>query len=142
MLLSSATTSTLLPKFDLTISISVILALCAILSPILTAIINNIHHTKIRKMELQQDYYRETIFHQRELFENYLKCAGRCIQNSDLDALKDYGEYYFSALPYTAGKLRSDMIKANQLILKEEYKEASPILEEITSMISSTPPMQ
>ena len=34
------------------------------------------------------------------------------------------------------------MIKANQLILKEEYKEASPILEEITSMISSTPPMQ
>ena len=61
-----------MPKIDFTISISVILALCAIVSPIFTAIINNMHQTKIKKLELKQQEYRDTIIHQRDFFENYL----------------------------------------------------------------------
>ena len=45
-----------MPQIDLTVSISVILALVATVSPILTSIINNMHHTKIRKLELKQEH--------------------------------------------------------------------------------------
>lgn len=42
-------------SFDFTITVSVILAICALISPIITALINNRHHSKIRKLELQHD---------------------------------------------------------------------------------------
>lgn len=127
------------PEIDLSLSISVILALCAIVSPILVAIINNIHHTKIRKLEIQQDQYRNTILHQRDVFENYLKHAGRCIYFADSTALKDYGEFYFAALSYAPAELRGDMITANQLMLQDEWEEATPIIESIATKIHRNP---
>lgn len=127
------------PEIDLSLSISVILALCAIVSPILVAIINNIHHTKVRKLEIQQDQYRNTILHQRDVFENYLKHAGRCIYFADSTALKDYGEFYFAALSYAPAELRGDMITANQLMLQDEWEEATPIIESIATKIHRNP---
>lgn len=124
-----------MPKVDLTISISVILALCAIVSPIFTAIINNMHQTKIKKMELKQQEYRDTIIHQRDFFENYLKHAGRCIYYADSDALKDYGEHYFSALMYAPDDLKSDMIEANRLMLKDDWDNASILIEKLSTKI-------
>ena len=115
------------PEIDLSLSISVILALCAIVSPILVAIINNIHHTKVRKLEIQQDQYRNTILHQRDVFENYST------------ALKDYGEFYFAALSYAPAELRGDMITANQLMLQDEWEEATPIIESIATKIHRNP---
>lgn len=41
-----------MPKIDLTVSISVIVALCAIISPMLVAIINNRHALKVKEIEL------------------------------------------------------------------------------------------
>ena len=104
-----------MPKFDLTISISVILALCAIVSPIITCIIINIHQTKIRKLEL--------------------KHAGRCIYYADADALKDYGEHYYSALMYAPEDLKSDMIEANRLMLNDQWNDASVIIEKLSTKI-------
>lgn len=124
-----------MPKFDLTISISVIVALCAILSPILTAIINNRYQIKIKRMELSQQEYRDSVLYHRNVYENYLKHAGRCIYFADQEALKDYGEYYYSALMYAPHDLQSDMIKANWLMLEDKYDEASLIIETIAAKI-------
>lgn len=124
-----------MPKIDFTISISVILALCAIVSPIFTAIINNMHQTKIKKLELKQQEYRDTIIHQRDFFENYLKHAGRCIYYADSDALKDYGEHYFSALMYATDDLKADMIEANRLMLKDDWDNASVLIEKLSTKI-------
>ena len=128
-----------MPKIDLTISISVILALCAIVSPIITCIINNIHQTKIRKLELKRQEYVETIIHQREFFENYLKHAGRCIYYADTDALKDYGEHYYSALMYAPEDLKSDLIEANRLMLNDQWNDASVIIEKLSTKIHTIP---
>lgn len=122
-------------KIDLTVTISVIIALCAIVSPVLTAIINNWHQTKIKQLELKQQEYKNTIIHQREFFENYLKHAGRCIYYADSDALKDYGEHYFSALMYAPDDLKADMIEANQLMVKCDWDNASALIEELTAKI-------
>lgn len=123
-------------NFDLTVSISVILALAAIISPILTALINNRHHTKIRKMEMQQQTYENTILHKRTVFENYLKVAGKCIYYSDTSSLKEYGEFYFHALMYAPPELRNDMIAANQKMQNYDWEEASEIIEKISAKIS------
>lgn len=122
-------------KFDLTVSISVILALAAIISPILTAIINNIHHTKLKKMELKQQHFENTVMHEREIFENYLKHAGRCIYYADSNALKDYGEYYFNALLCAPPNLQKCMIEANEYMQKYDWTNASKKIEELSAMI-------
>lgn len=46
-----------MPKFDATLTISIVLAICALFAPSITAIINNRHHYKIRKLELCHDEY-------------------------------------------------------------------------------------
>lgn len=124
-----------MPKFDLTISISVIVALCAILSPILTAIINNRHQIKIKRMELSQQEHRDTTLYLRNVYESYLKHAGRCIYYADQDALKDYGEYYYSALMYAPPDIQADMIAANNLMLEDKFNEASVLIEKLTTKI-------
>lgn len=124
-----------MPNIDLTISISVIVALCAIISPILTTIINNRYQTKIRRMEHLQQEQKDTVLYQRNIYENYLKHAGRCIYYADREALKDYGEYYYAALMYAPYDIHSDMIKANNLMLEDKYDEASPLIEIIAAKL-------
>lgn len=86
-----------MPKIDLTVTVSIIIALCAIISPILTAIINNHHQLKLRKLELREKQYENTIVYQRSIFENYLRASGKCITHANPDALREYGEYYLIA---------------------------------------------
>lgn len=53
MILTSATFSQI--TFDSTITLSIVLALCALFAPSITALINNCHHYKLRKLELKND---------------------------------------------------------------------------------------
>ncbi len=98
-----------MPKIDLTITISVIVALCAIVSPIATAIINNRYQLSLKKIDMEQKHLESTILYRKSIFENYLKYAGRCISHADPNALKDYGEYYLLALLYAPSELHSEM---------------------------------
>lgn len=50
-----------MPQFDTTISITTLLAICAIVSPIFVAVINNIHSSKLRKLEIGQELRRQKI---------------------------------------------------------------------------------
>lgn len=67
-------------EFNLTVTISVIIALVALVSPIAVAIINNRYQARLRKMELQHDlevkqmdlYYSE----KKQAFDLFLKNAG------------------------------------------------------------------
>lgn len=43
-----------MPEIELSFTITAVIALVALVSPILVALINNSHHSKIRKMELQK----------------------------------------------------------------------------------------
>lgn len=78
---------------DVTWSITAIIAACSLISPILVAMINNRHHTKIRQMELSHDesmrqfeiYYAD----KKTAFSNFLNAAGRF--SSDKSDLELYG---------------------------------------------------
>lgn len=124
-----------MPKIDLTVTISVIVALCAIVSPIATAIINNRYQLKLRKMDIYQKTLENTMLYKRSIFENYLKYAGRCIFHSDVNALKDYGEYYLLALLYAPIELHTEMKEINVLMLEKHWSKASPLFEVLTPKI-------
>lgn len=123
------------PTLDLTITISVIVALSAIVSPIFTALINNLHDTKIKNLEVKQKEYENIVMYKRNLFERYLKHAGRCIYFSDIDASKDYGEYYFAALMCAPLEIHNEMVVINKHMQNGEFDKATELLELLTPKI-------
>lgn len=124
-----------MPKFDLTVTASVIIALCAIISPILTAIINNRHQFKILKMEAEQRQFENTIVYRRTIFENYLRFSGKCISHADAEALQAYGEYYLIALMYAPENIKHKMVTTHKLMIEHEWSDASVLYEQLAPMI-------
>lgn len=119
--------------FDATITISVIVSLCAIISPLLTALINNHHHTKIRKLELQQQRYQDTIIHRRSIFENYFRSAGQCFNFSSNDNIAEFGNWQCIAIMYAPPEFREQMIQINNLASRREWSQANALLEDLAS---------
>jgi len=94
-----------MPKLDLTISISVILAVCAIISPIATAIINNKHQINLKKLEYAHKVAETSLFYKRGIYEDYLRCVGKCFSSRTQEALQEYGKTYALALIYFPASL-------------------------------------
>lgn len=80
-------------KFDITWTITAIIAVSSFASPIAVAIINNMHHAKMRKMELEHDEYLRqlNIYYadKKTAFSNVLKAAGD--YSGDKQSLDKYG---------------------------------------------------
>lgn len=109
-----------MPQIDLTVTISVILALAAIVSPIATALINNAHHTKIRKMELEYEEKRNSREHVQKIFDSYLSNAGAYIRLPDGEHAAAYGSVANLAFCYAPEEARKTME-----ILESQIDEAN-----------------
>lgn len=125
------------PKIDLTISITTILAICAIIAPILTAIINNLYQIKIRKIELKYESHKSTTLHNRDIFEHYLSATGRYLYYDDAQSEISYGEAYFSALQLVPKNIRNQMVSINSHIIDGNIPEAIKELEIIAPILHS-----
>lgn len=128
--------TTSIVSLDATITISVIVALCAIISPVLTALINNCHHTKIRKLELQQQHYRDTVIHQRDIIENYFHAASQCFHTPIGETFSQYGNWHCIAVMYAPTELREQMIRINTLATDQKWKEATALLEDLANKMN------
>lgn len=117
--------------FNLTVTISAILGIAAVISPIATAIINNRYQLKLKKLELEQYHLDKTTYYVRSIFENYLRCAGKCINNGCRSTEEGYGEYYFLALVYAPSDISKDLIDVNSFIIDGDYHNATALLERL-----------
>ena len=124
-----------MPEIDLTVTVSVIIALCAIVSPILTAIINNRHQLKIKKLEMQERLYENTVTYQRKIFENYLIHLGKCLAFPASETEKEYGRHYLIALMYAPEDIQAKMININNLVRDNHWTLAAKACEELTPLI-------
>lgn len=122
-------------KIDPTFTIPSILAICAIISPILVALINNCHQTKIKKIELKQQEITNTLIHKRSILEEYLSTAGRCVHYNTEEALNKYGEIYAVALMFAPEYIQHEMKILDNLIRQCEYQEASKQLFQLAPRI-------
>ena len=105
-----------MPKLDLTVTISVILALCATITPSITTFLNNRHQLKMKKLELELQEKKELLFYRREVYENYLKYTMRCIHRDDNESAHLYDEYYALALIYFPSELTPVLMDINQCV--------------------------
>lgn len=83
-------------KIDSTITISILLAICALFAPSITALINNRHQYKIRKLELQYDFisHHSDLIYQNKysVYKSFLEEA------SKYTLFNDYAKNFTSVL--------------------------------------------
>lgn len=123
-------------KIDLTVSITAILGIAAIVSPIATAIINNRYQLKLKKLELEQNHLDKTTYYVRSIFENYLRCTGKCINHMIYETEANYGEYYFLALIYAPPNIADALISINTSIHDGDLASATSQLEQLKPQIA------
>lgn len=124
-----------MPKIDLTITISVVIAVCAIISPVITTLLNNHHVYKMKKLDLKRESEKSSYFYKRGVYEEYLKRAGKCVADANHDCMREYGETYLLALVYFPEELRPELIAINDYISKFSWKEARSALDGLAPKI-------
>ena len=110
-------------KFDLTITISVIVALSAIISPIIVAFINNNYQLKIKRLESYD-------IAKRNVFEQFSKAVGTYISYPDTRNKIDLGNAAYGLLPY----FKIDLYLFDNILNKSE-KEISDDIYTIIKML-------
>ncbi len=123
-----------MPKIDLTITVSVIVALAAVISPIFTAIINNHYQLKLKKIESKQKEYEQTILYKRNIFENYLRYLNEVAQHPTNEALSGYAQYYPLTYMYVSQEVQDKMSKVNHALNQSVHH--SGIIESVDSIIT------
>lgn len=89
-------------KIDASLTITGIIAFVALVSPIVTAIINNHYQIKIKQLELSERRYDESIRRKRELLEKYCQDLSKIIalQAGTDEILSEYASSYAKAILY------------------------------------------
>lgn len=122
-------------KLDLTVTITAILGIAAIISPIATAIINNRYQLKLKKLECQQKERENSFFYKRGIYEDYLKYTGKCITYPDKDVVHEYGEIYGLALIYFPENLLDDLENLDHMIKTSNSKEKTALFNKLAPKI-------
>lgn len=105
-------------KVDLTITISVIVALSAIVAPVIVAIINNHHQLKIKRLEINEKYVISS-------FQNYLSKLELCISINYGEVFNDYQYAYGEALLFASLRSKRLMKEIDECITHSNERNLS-----------------
>lgn len=108
-------------SFNLTITISVILAVVALIAPSITALINNKHIEKMKKMENNHEIHKNIVDRKISILEKYIESVGEVYISR-----KSYGANFSEIISYTT-------IYSQTLIYVSE--DSSKLMREIDSII-------
>lgn len=91
---------------------SLLIAVIAFVSPIITTLINNIHNAKIRGMELKAETDRQVLYKEIQIFEDALAALGRYASNYTVrsDSFSDSLGLLLKAYPYICDKDAAESI--------------------------------
>lgn len=96
-------------------TVTVVIAVVAIVSPILTAVINNCFQLKSKKIEIEEEHRQDTVNYQRIIFEDYLRQAAYRVKGTKNNIEDKYQEVYALALLYAPEEIQSQMVKIDTL---------------------------
>lgn len=120
-------------KFDLTVTISVIIACVGVVTPFVSAVVNNLFLLHMKKLEYRNKRYEDTVLHKREILENYARYLSSCIANPTPENISKYCEYHSVAYMYMPKESRPDMATVYHLILDNRYDDASNYVEKLST---------
>lgn len=109
-----------MPTLDLSFTITAIIAICALISPVATTLINNHHQKVMKKLEYEAQEKQRQITRKREIFEDYLCAAGACLQHATPESLVDYGRHSSLVLAYVPEDLQNDIRDLEECIMARD----------------------
>lgn len=125
-------------KYDFSLTITSIIAFCALISPIITAIINNLYNLKIKKIDLKNKHHEETTVYKRTILRNYISSIGKCISYCQAADMKEYGKYFPIALALVDDEEISNMmITLNALILDHKWTDSNKLVIKLIPKLKS-----
>ena len=104
-------------------------AIAAIIAPVLTALINNHHHYRMRKLELVQSEKIKAI-------QEYTEACSNCIQHPKGFEKSEYAKSYGKIFLYADKRYWKDIVAINQAIERENYTLASEKLASVCQSLS------
>lgn len=118
-------------KIDASLTITGIIAFVALLSPIVTAIINNRYQIKIRQLEISEKRYDESVCRKRELFEKYCQDLSKVIllQAANDDILSEYASSYAKAILYMSSEDVTSATDINYDIEEGDFEDAYRLMD-------------
>lgn len=119
-------------KLDTSLTITSIIAFVALISPVLTAIINNRYQIKMKQLEINEKRYNENIRLKKELFEKYCESLSQVVvyYSPSYEVLKWYGSCYGKALLYMNKQQSDQAIEINKQINLQRYKMAHDLSDQ------------
>lgn len=96
--------------------VAMVVSLCALVSPMLTAICNNWHQRKMKQMEYDHQEREAQQKREREIYEGYIRAAGAAIQSGTHENLGEFGSHSALAMYYAPKELREDMLSLERLV--------------------------
>lgn len=96
--------------------VAMVVALCSLLSPALTAYFNNRHQRKMKELEYAHQEREAQQKREREIYEGYIRAAGAAVQSETLDNLSEFGSHSALAMYYAPKELREDMLSLERLV--------------------------
>lgn len=109
-----------------------LVAVVALIAPIITTIISNLFQLKAKRLESEQKRYEQTILHKREIFENFLSAFNQVCQLPAKECIAQYSSCYSLVYVYLPKKVRDDLGKVNILIRKKQFDEAIKYVDAIS----------
>ena len=96
--------------------VAMVVALCSLLSPSLTAYFNNRHQQKMKEIEYAHQEKMEHQAYEREIYEGYIRAAGAAIQSASPENLKEYGSHSALVAYHVPENVRDDILKLDKQI--------------------------
>lgn len=90
--------------------VAMVVAICALFSPALTAFFNNQHQLEMKKLEYEHQEREAQQKREREIYEGYIRAAGAAIQYQTKESIQTFGEHSALAMYYVPEELRADMV--------------------------------
>ena len=86
----------------------------------------------MKELDLKQQKLERTVWHRREIFENYLQAAGRYAKCPGSDTAKAYGESYLTAYMYAPENAQGYMEQADEFLRDRDVPNALSLIRMIT----------
>lgn len=120
-----------MPTLDLSFTITAIIAVCSLISPIVTTLINNHHQKVMKQLEYREKEKSYKLERKRQIYENYIRAAGSCVQLLSRETLSEFGKYSSQILCYVPEDLQEDIITMEKLINEHNMVKALSLLDHI-----------
>lgn len=105
-------------------NVMAIIAIAAVFSPIITALINSMFTLINKCIDNHQKNHENSYLHKREILENYVKSLELCLWNPITSNQHLYNQSYGVALMYVPEHIRKKMVEINELITSQKFNDA------------------